>query len=77
MATKYKWDSAGEWLEAKLTETTDADELRSFARSLASKLDNDSIQDLFQTEMARDGFFAEVCVDCDGAGCNNCESEDN
>lgn len=72
MATKYKWDSAGDWLDDKLNATKNEDALRAFARDLASKLDSDTIQDLFQSDMTRDGFFEKVCADCDGAGCNNC-----
>lgn len=59
MAT-YKWSSPHEWLEHKISEhasTDDTGDLVSIARELASKLDADSIQDIFQSDMEADGYF--------------------
>lgn len=42
---------AGDLFDALLLATTDADKLREFARSLAGRMDNDSIEDLFAKEL--------------------------
>src|SRR5256885_10908787 len=57
---KYTWGSAAEWLDYKIGATTDVIELTDIARTLASLLDNDQIQDTFQPEMEADGVFNEL-----------------
>lgn len=57
---RYKWDSAREWLDQKVQEAAaknDVAELVSIYNAIIGFVDNDSIQDVFQTEMAADGFF--------------------
>ena len=63
---KQPYAHAGEWLEehiaylAKETSGRTAGALVSLARDLASKLDGDAIQDLFQSDMESDEFFKET-----------------
>jgi len=54
---KYKFPSPRVWLYEKLTETNDIRTLRSYAYELLLMLDSDQIQDVFQEEMDRDGYF--------------------
>ena len=54
------YDSAQEWLQAKvqkLQASKNVDELASLVTSILDLLDGDQIQDVFQSEMADDGFF--------------------
>ena len=60
MNEKFRWNSPQEWLEEKLRGTDDPIELHAYATSLLSLLDADQVQDLFQSEMAADGYFDEV-----------------
>jgi hypothetical protein len=53
---KYKWDSPHDWLMEKAQSMT-VEQLHSALEAVAYRLDGDSIQDLFQTEMDQDGFF--------------------
>lgn len=55
---KYRWSSANEWLDEKIDSARNA-ELTSIAKQLASLVDGDQIQDIFQAEMEADGFFTE------------------
>lgn len=60
---RYRWTHPIEWLNDKITELSqkdDVSELCSVARSLAEALDGDTIQDLFQDEMDEDGYFRPV-----------------
>ncbi|MNC99146.1 hypothetical protein D3C83_173230 [compost metagenome] len=65
----YKWKSAAEWLDEKIDNLRDGkfaeQDIAAIARALASKLDGDSIQDLFQDEMDEDGFFKEESDETD------------
>ena len=70
---RYKWSHPIEWLEHKIdqpclderrppSDQVDALDakiawLSKLAKDLASKLDGDTLQDLFQEEMAEDGYF--------------------
>jgi len=59
----YKWDSPQEWLLEKagsLVRASDTAELFSIIQTLVQKLDGDSIQDEFQSEMDFDGYFEEL-----------------
>lgn len=59
---KYKFSHPGEWLDAKITELSMADkvdELCGMFRELASKVDGDTIQDCFQSDMDADSYFNE------------------
>ncbi len=62
--SKYKWSHPAEWLNHKIDDSKEASfavtELASMCRLLASKLDGDTIQDLFQDEMDEDGYFQEL-----------------
>ena len=54
---RYRWSHPAEWLDHWIT--THADDLPALdhiARELATKLDGDQIQDLFQDEMSADGY---------------------
>jgi hypothetical protein len=62
---KNEYSHPGDWLEcridwlAKETNGPRSAELISLARDLASKLDGDTIQDLFQSDMDSDDYFKE------------------
>src|SRR5262245_45044590 len=59
---KYQWDYPLEWLEEKINGTNDPEVLRDYALTLArsERMDSDSIQDLFQSDMDADGYFETV-----------------
>jgi len=63
---KYKWDSAREWLDQKVEEIAARNDSRSMAElvsiynTIVAHLDNDTIQDDFQSEMDADGFFRDL-----------------
>jgi hypothetical protein len=58
MADKYRWNSPGAWLLWKVQKrTTTRAQLLDIIDSLAGRLDGDSIQDLFQSDMSDDGYF--------------------
>ena len=54
----YKWDNAHEWLFEKASEWTREELLHEF-KELALKLDSDTIQDQFQSDMEQDGYFED------------------
>jgi hypothetical protein len=59
-----EWDSAHEWLFSHIDSLTfgvsgPIGNLVSLAKELAAKLDGDTIQDLYQSDMDEDGFFKE------------------
>lgn len=56
MSQRYRWHSPGEWLGTKLSEWT-PEEVKKAAEAMAGKLDSDAIQDLYESEMAADGYF--------------------
>lgn len=62
MADKFKWSHPTEWLNDKINgyEVLQFHELRDLALAMASKLDGDTIQDLFQSDMHDDGYFEET-----------------
>lgn len=67
MTTKtltYKWTSAQEWLQQYLNGLTYT-ELQQEARNLASKLDNDTIQEIYESDMDMQGFFTPLERDDD------------
>ena len=53
---RYKWAYPSDWLNDEISHA-DEHELRGICQSLMSKLPEDDIQDLFQSEMAADGYF--------------------
>ena len=55
----YKWDCPYDWLCDKLNGWDEAT-LRGEIRILAARLDSDTLQDLYQSEMEADGYFEEV-----------------
>ena len=60
---RYKWHTAHEWLLEKAQEyarANNAAELLSIIDTLVPKLDGDTIQDEFQSEMDADGFFDDL-----------------
>ena len=57
---KYKWDSPLEWLIDKVKEM-DENELRQEIIFIASGyLDYDTIQDIYQSDMDKDGYFDKI-----------------
>jgi hypothetical protein len=61
MAT-YKWAGPHEWLMEKAqtaAENTDVAELLDIINTLVLHIDADAIQDHFQNEMDRDGYFKD------------------
>ena len=60
---RYRWSHPIEWLDDHITElvrSNSGPELIALCRTLATKLDGDQIQDLFQTEMSADGYFTPL-----------------
>lgn len=60
---RYQWGHPAEWLESRLTTLADDEnmnEILSIARDLASKVDGDALQDLFQSDMDADGYFDDL-----------------
>lgn len=63
--SKYRYDSAYDWLLQKIGQLEGAGAIMSLAGMFRSVLahsavDNDMIQDVFQAEMDADGFFEEL-----------------
>ena len=56
MEGKYKWDNPHDWLMEKVNTWTE-NELRAELRHLATLLDGDQIQEAFESEMDKDGYF--------------------
>lgn len=56
---KYQWDSAHEWLVHR-AQSWDYDELLRTFYQVVKLLDGGQIEDLFQDEMALDGYFDKV-----------------
>ena len=56
---KFKWSSPREWLNCKIMLAKDLEILRQIAWTLCAALDPDTIQDLFQGKMVKDGYFEE------------------
>lgn len=48
-----------EWLSNKIAYSRSDEDLRSYGLALLMMVDNDQVQDVFQQEMAEDGFFDE------------------
>ena len=58
----YQWAYPSDWLAAhvdKLAEAKDVPQLRALINHLMRQLTEDDIQDIFQEEMDRDGYFNE------------------
>ena len=55
---KYKWAHPYEWLMWKAT-SWDLSELFDALQAVAVKHDSDTLQDIFQFEMDKDGYFEE------------------
>lgn len=56
---RYKWASPYDWLSEQAATWT-RERLLTELRNLAVKLDSDTLQDEYQTEMDSDGFFEEI-----------------
>lgn len=62
---RYKWASPGEWLRQKIqtaASENDVVELMSICNTLLPHVDNDTIQDEFQSDMDSDGFFQDLDI---------------
>ncbi len=60
---RYRWATPHEWLLEKAEQhaaKNDAAELLSILNSLVPKIDADTIQDEFQSEMDADGYFRDL-----------------
>lgn len=55
----YKWDSPASWLLDRINDA-DVVDLRGIARELTELVDNDSIQNVFQSDMSADGYFDDL-----------------
>ena len=55
---RYRWAYPSDWLNDKIASSDDVVFLRGVIDSLMSNLPEDDLQDLFQTEMDADGYFA-------------------
>jgi len=55
----YKWQTPWEWLEQKADEWNHTQLLAEF-KSLAMKLTSDDIQDEYESEMEKDGYFEPI-----------------
>jgi hypothetical protein len=73
MSKKYKWEHPSDWLRAKVLNPSPAEgdvgwteqEIESAFLALASTLDSDQIQDVFQREMDADGYFIPLELELD------------
>ena len=66
---RYKWNTPHEWL-MDAAQSWDSAQLYSALSSIIDKLDADTIQDLYQTEMSEDGYFVDL--DEPKSECQNC-----
>lgn len=60
---KQHYDNPHDWLDAYLTRLADNNDIAGLfaeCQTLANLLDADAIQDEYQTEMDKDGYFSEV-----------------
>jgi len=57
--TKYRWSSPYAWLEWKSAQWS-KEELRRELLGLAIKHDSDTLQDDYEAEMNKDGYFTEI-----------------
>lgn len=58
----YKWDSPREWLDDKidqLANQNDVNGLTQILTDLLPNIDNDTIQNIYQDEMDEDGYFED------------------
>lgn len=60
----YKWANAQEWLQNYI-DGLSYEELRQEAKNLASMLDDDTIQDTYQSDMDAQGYFTPESDDED------------
>ena len=56
---RYRWDSPYEWL-SESAKAWDAAQLYRELMNLARILDSDQLQDEYQDDMDRDGFFVDL-----------------
>jgi hypothetical protein len=56
---KYKWNNPYEWLNEKILKSNEI-ELRSICFELILGIDADAIQDKFQSDMDKDGYFDKI-----------------
>ena len=59
MSGEYKWPTPHAWLNDQL-EKMNRPQLDELVMTLAAEADGDFIQDLFQKEMAADGYFEKL-----------------
>lgn len=55
---KYKWDNVYEWLE-EVSKEWSLQQLRADFMGLACKVDPDTLHDIFQSDMDKDGYFED------------------
>lgn len=64
----YKWDTAHEWLIEYASKLNESQLFQEFT-VLVQKLDGDTIQDLYQSEMDAQGYFDEAATaECPACG---------
>lgn len=67
----YKWSNPADWLEDQLEQLADKGDIRallSFVKTIINLIDFDMIQDNYQEEMTRDGYFNPI----DAVTCSEC-----
>jgi hypothetical protein len=72
---RYKYESGHDWLAEKLrgfASDGNAAELLGFANVMATKLDPDDLQEIFQSDMDADGFFDDL--DAEGGYVNTVDA---
>jgi len=56
---RYKWSTPHQWL-LEAAQSWDSAQLYSALSSIIDKLDGDTIQDLYQSDMTEDGYFRDL-----------------
>ncbi len=56
---KYKWNNPYEWIIEKVSEW-DENQLRHEIVEILSHIDIDTIQDIYQSDMEKDGYFNKI-----------------
>lgn len=61
---QYKWATPQEWLLDQIDNEWMPEQVQQCARELVMKLDSDTIQDLYQSDMDADDYFSPLCEEC-------------
>jgi len=69
---KYKWDNPLEWLTEKAN-SWEKSELYCEFMELARRMDFDTLQDIYQSDMSKDGYFEKYTSFC--PNCNESKTD--